>query len=396
MRDLVAVEIEDRDLAWIKGEIPHLDPEYQYEVEEADEVQLFGRTYECAPGSSLYLPVADDAADRVLRRKLAERPQPVAIELFSGAGGFSLGVHEAGFDVVAAVEWAFWASVTYLTNLARPDCDLVFASPEDEKRCKSELAKAHTRARKKGGDQSSALSPDANWFGTGYRAATNMRGGCQAFFFGDVRKIPGHQLVEASGAGDEIDLLFGGPPCQGLSTANAKSCLEDPRNGLMWEFMRIVDELKPKAFLIENVPRLLTVANGALFNAIAKLANKSGYDVVANKLNACDFGVPQHRVRAIIAGTRQDVGEYQFPFPSTWALGRPAKQRPWTMHLQGESHDEDAELNPRLPREAHFDPIARTWSVPSESDREKKAAAKRARKAAKARQLDLDTEDTAA
>lgn len=393
---MFAVEIEDRDLAWIKGEVPHLDPEYQYEIEEVDEVQLFGQTYELAPGSSLYLPVGDDAADRVLRRKLAERPQPVAIELFSGAGGFSLGIHEGGFDVVAAVEWDFWASVTYLTNLAHPNCDLFFASDADEKRWKSELAKARARARKKGGDQSAALDSDSDWFGSGYRAATNMRGGCRAFVFGDVRKIHGYQLVEASGAGDEIDLLFGGPPCQGLSTANAKSCLEDPRNGLMWEFMRIVDELKPKAFLIENVPRLLTVANGALFNAIAKLANKSGYNVVANKLNACDFGVPQHRVRAIIAGTRKDAGEFQFPFPSTWALGRPVKQKPWTMHLQGEPHDEDAELDRRLPPEAQFDPETRTWSVPSESDREKKAAAKRARKAAKARQVAMDMEEPAA
>src|SRR5690348_15090721 len=120
-RSVRAVEIDGDDAAWLRGQgMPE-----GTELVAGEEVEFWGRTYEQTPGSSLYVPVTDDAVDRVIARKLAqaiEPPMPVGIDLFCGAGGFSLGVHQAGFDVVAAVEWEPAAAQTYLHNLGHPDC----------------------------------------------------------------------------------------------------------------------------------------------------------------------------------------------------------------------------------------------------------------------------------
>lgn len=326
------------------------------ELAEVDEVELFGRVYDRAPGSMLYVPTDDDVVERVIARKLADAPEPpmpVAIDLFCGAGGFSLGMHEAGIDVVAAVEWDAAAASTYMLNLGADDGRMLFATEADERRWKKYVDRAVAKSAKssKRYEDRDPFAP--GWMGSGYRSASNVKGGCRAMLFGDISHVTGAQLMEASGV-DHVHVVFGGPPCQGLSKANSKSCLEDPRNGMLWEYLRIVEEIQPDTFVIENVTEILTVANGALFNAIATLANESGYNVVANKLDAANYGVPQYRRRAIIVGSRPGK-RYCYPMPSTWAVGRPIDDNGWQIGAEFEDQQR------RLPVQAHYDRATRRW-----------------------------------
>lgn len=349
--DTRAVEIGADDATWLRGELPT-----GVELEELDEVEFWNRTYDRAPGSALYLPTEVDARERAVTRALARAEPmatPIGISLFTGCGGFDLGMHEAGFDVVAANEWDAPAATTYLMNLAHPGCEIHFASDKDRRRWEKNRERAMARKKKRNMDGQPDMAEQ--WLGTGYREASGMKGGCRAFFFGDIAHLTGVQMMDAAGV-DAVDVLFGGPPCQGLSTANAKACLEDPRNALLWEYMRMVAEIKPRSFIIENVPGLLHVARGALFNAIAQLANDAGYNVVATKLNAVEFGVPQYRLRAIVVGTREGEREYRYPMPTHWAMGRPINDKGWQIG------DEIDRVVARVPSQAKYDPIARRWS----------------------------------
>jgi site-specific DNA-cytosine methylase len=216
---------------------------------------------------------------------------------------------------------------------------------------------ARARVRGKKDRNNFPAFPDGDWKGTGYLSAGKPFHGCRAFVFGDVSKVRGRQLMDAVGV-EKVDVIFGGPPCQGLSTSNSRACLEDQRNGMIWEYMRLVDEIRPGSFIIENVPAILTIAKGALFNAIARLANDAGYNVVAQKLDACSYGVPQHRVRAIIVGTNVDAETYRYPMPTHWAIGRPVSDKGWDIGAEDEG---DGVRENRPPAAAHFDPSTRRW-----------------------------------
>lgn len=346
-RDVRAVEIDDDEAAArLCGEVL---PDGT-EVIEVDELEFWGTTYEQTSGG-LYVPVADDAVERAVERYLDRaNPEPtqlpIGMDLFAGCGGFSLGMHAGGFDVVAAVEWDESATETYLTNLGHPDCQIHFATEPDGKRWQKYLGRRVSKHAKPRG-------PD--WIGSAYRRSKSMVGGCRAFFFGDVRAVTGQQMMEAAGV-ESVDIVFGGPPCQGLSKANTKACLEDPRNGMLWEFLRLVEEIRPKVFLIENVPALLTVAKGALFNALSRIANEAGYNIVANKVDACDYGVPQYRVRAFVQGTRDGIAVPNFPMPTHWSMGRPVQGDGWAMG------EEEERMEKSLPVVARYDRATRTWS----------------------------------
>lgn len=258
----------------------------------------------------------------------------VGCDLFCGAGGFSCGMHEGGVDVVAAVEFDEWAAITYLTNLGRPDCRVAFDGPESEARWnKAHRKKTITRKGKKVGITPADMEEFTGgpWIGSAYRKSSNMPGGCRGFFVGDAKKVTGKQLLELAGV-DHFDIVFGGPPCQGLSKSNSKACIEDPRNGLLWEFLRIVEELKPRCFLIENVPQLLSAGNGGLFRALEKRALAAGYDVCANVLDAVNYGVPQYRRRAFVQGLLAEENQgraIQFPVPTHWPWGATVEGKSW-------------------------------------------------------------------
>lgn len=162
-----------------------------------------------------------------------------AIDLFAGAGGLSEGINQAGINVLWANEYNRDACLTYAYN--HPNTIL------------------------------------------------NQE---------DIRKISRNTIKNICG---EIDLIAGGPPCQGFSIAGRRDP-KDPRNQMFKEFHRVVKELKPNTFVMENVKGLLSFQNGKFVNNIVHQFEKIGYGVTINLLNASDFGVPQQRERVFIIG----------------------------------------------------------------------------------------------
>jgi len=120
--------------------------------------------------------------------------------------------------------------------------------------------------------------------------------------------------------GRSVDVIIGGPPCQGFSLANKyrNSIEDDPRNRLFYQFVKFIDWFSPKAFVMENVKGLLSMQKGKVIETIVDaFANAGhGYDVEYQVLRASDYGVPQIRERVIIIGIRKDLGIHPtFPEP---------------------------------------------------------------------------------
>ena len=112
----------------------------------------------------------------------------------------------------------------------------------------------------------------------------------------------------------EVDIIIGGPPCQGFSAANRyKKEDEDPRNKLFFEYMKFVEIVKPKAVLIENVKGILTSNNGYAKEKIYSIFNDLGYSISSRVLSASDYGVPQRRERAFFVALRDST---KFDFDS--------------------------------------------------------------------------------
>lgn len=181
-----------------------------------------------------------------------------AIDLFSGAGGFSLAAHNVGIDVLAAIEFDQSAAETYRKNLV-------------------ERLGAPTKV-----------------------------------FAQDITKFDIDLLIRDQGIQKgQLDILLGGPPCQGFSSHRFKdSGKDDPRNALLIRYFDFVEFLKPKAFLVENVPGLLWPRHEKYLNNFLTLAKDHGYQVITGTplvLNARDYGVPQNRRRAFIFALRNDV-----------------------------------------------------------------------------------------
>jgi DNA (cytosine-5)-methyltransferase 1 len=121
---------------------------------------------------------------------------------------------------------------------------------------------------------------------------------------------------------DEIpdcDVVVGGFPCQGFSLANMLRNVEDERNLLYKQFFRIIKFKQPKYFLAENVRGILSLDGGKVIAKIIDDFTKAGYRVKCKSFNTADYGVPQKRIRVIIAGTRKDLQremDFQFPEPT--------------------------------------------------------------------------------
>lgn len=181
-----------------------------------------------------------------------------AVSLFSGCGGFCEGARLAGFDVEAAVENDPFATQTYQANF--PDIPLF-----DD-------------------DVHSFLNPKSEtWLD---------------------RK---HEFQVATT--EPIDLVFGGPPCQGFSQIGTRNS-EDPRNSMYKQFARVATELKPRVVLLENVPNMLLLNKGVFAKRILKAFADAGYGRMSYRvLSATDFGVPQLRRRVFFLGIRDDCDE---------------------------------------------------------------------------------------
>lgn len=171
---------------------------------------------------------------------------PILIDLFCGAGGLSTGLEQAGFRPVLGLDFDKHAIASYAKN------------------------HPNTIAIQR-----------------------------------DISEVSSDDILRAAD-GAEIDLIAGGPSCQGYST-HGKRIEDDPRNFLFQQFVRVVKETRPKFFLMENVKGLLTYRDGYFKKVIENSFADAGYDVISQVVCAADYGVPQLRHRIVFLGTRTGV-----------------------------------------------------------------------------------------
>jgi len=185
--------------------------------------------------------------------------RPAAVDLFCGVGGMSLGFEQAGFDVVAAVDIEQINVDTHLKNF--PSCQ--------------------TRRM-------------------------------------DLAATSGTEIRKETGLGtSHIAVAYAGPPCQGFSLIG-KRLLQDPRNLLLYELARLIAELEPSYFVVENVTGILFGEAKSVLAEFRRRVEEAGYRVVdpVEILNAAEFGVPQRRRRVFVLGYRKGLVAPQYPEPS--------------------------------------------------------------------------------
>ena len=217
-----------------------------------------------------------DAGGLWLPPSAPRRPAlPIGLDLFAGAGGFSLGFHQAGFHVAAACEQDVWAALSYLTNLARPGVEIHFLGGEaDEERFLRAVRKQWGLKVHRGPQPRELTDEDLDRLAGELRDPTHLTGlagtgwiagqsedapGCEHFYLGDVKLLTGERVLADLGlATGELDCVFGGPPCQGFSTAGRRDVM-DPRNSLVFEFTRLVRETMPRTMVMENVPAMASM-----------------------------------------------------------------------------------------------------------------------------------------
>jgi DNA (cytosine-5)-methyltransferase 1 len=192
-----------------------------------------------------------------IRERVGYTDPPTHVSLFTGIGGFDLGFSQAGFTTLVAIEEDQDAADTYRLN------------------CIS-------------GDQLEQDDPPV-------------------LMERDIRKVATWEILDAANVGvGGITAISGGPPCQGFSHLGTRD-EDDPRNELYLEMVRIVHQAKPVYFVMENVPGLATMHDGDAIMEVCEHFAAGGYHVSWDKLDAADYGVPQHRERVIVIGTRVDV-----------------------------------------------------------------------------------------
>jgi DNA (cytosine-5)-methyltransferase 1 len=132
----------------------------------------------------------------------------------------------------------------------------------------------------------------------------------------DITELDGKDVVAR--VGSPIDVVIGGPPCQSFSILGDRKSTTDPRGKLAFEYARFISEIKPRAFLFENVPGILTVNKGADWNQLLSFfQDQTGYHIGWTKLNAVRYGVPQNRIRIVAVGFRdkESAEKFRWPFP---------------------------------------------------------------------------------
>ena len=240
--------------------------------------------------------------------------RPIAVDLFSGAGGLSLGFEQAGFDVVAAVEVDPIHAAIHKFNF--PKC---------------------------------------------------------AVFPQSIRRLSGEEIRERAGLGNRtVDVVAGGAPCQGFSLIGQRA-LDDPRNSLVKEFVRIVAELDASYFVFENVKGLTVGKHKKFLEEIIEAFELLGYRVRMpwRVLNASSYGVPQDRERLFLIGAKQDLPLPEYPDPTT----TPTSSTQQYLNLPFGPSCKDAIGD--LPDAEKFEELMHTdsaitdrWSAPSEYARE--------------------------
>jgi DNA (cytosine-5)-methyltransferase 1 len=141
-----------------------------------------------------------------------------------------------------------------------------------------------------------------------------------------IESLPPDDMLALSGVGS-IDVIVGGPPCQGFSSLRPSrgAGLDDPRNSLYKEFVKYVGRLRPRVFLLENVVGMLTTGEGKLVTEMLAAFQRAGYEVDWRVLNAANFGIPQKRERFFLLGVRKSLGAKivpEFPVPTHRFAGK--------------------------------------------------------------------------
>lgn len=125
----------------------------------------------------------------------------------------------------------------------------------------------------------------------------------------DITKTPTSQIINLIGLqNDNIDVVIGGPPCQAFSVFGKRGGINDPRGNLVWEYLRIIKDLNPTAFIFENVAGLKTIHNGSLYNNLLEALSCDGkYAVSDHTYELADFGIPQYRRRVFFIGCKKGI-----------------------------------------------------------------------------------------
>ncbi len=188
-----------------------------------------------------------------------EANAPTVISTFAGCGGSSLGYHMAGYRELLAVEWEQNAADTFRLNF--PHVPL---------------------------------------------------------YHGDIAKLSVDECLRLAGVKPgELTVFDGSPPCQGFSTAGKRE-IGDARNQLFREYCRLLEGLRPRAFVMENVSGMVKGDFKLVFAEILRTLKRCGYRVSARLLNAMFFGVPQSRERMIFVGVREDIAR-EPSHPAGWS-----------------------------------------------------------------------------
>lgn len=179
--------------------------------------------------------------------------RPKAIDFFAGCGGMSLGIIQGGFEVLAAVENDPVAALTYMVNLGAHPCQFHPVDDKDLAGLEKALNREIEGSRRKG----LVTHPVS---GSGWiKSQPPSTPGVKHFFLGDVRKLTGRDILKPLGIEPgELDLICGGPPCQGFSRAGKQNVM-DPRNSLVFDFARLICEIRPKSIVMENVPGIINM-----------------------------------------------------------------------------------------------------------------------------------------
>ena len=210
--------------------------------------------------NSLKFEWAKTANGLIVPADCKPKSRPKAFDFFAGCGGFSLGITQAGFHVVGACEFDKYAAHTYMVNLGNYPMKIHFDTPERETDFEKYLAKEINSIVKKRGfiatDNGGFARDTFAFAGSDWISNQTIREGCEHFWIADVRNLTGKGILKELGmAVGELDLIVGGPPCQGFSQAG-KQDESDPRNYLIFEYARMLVEMQPKTFVMEEVPQV--------------------------------------------------------------------------------------------------------------------------------------------
>lgn len=226
----------------------------------------------------------------------------------------SLGIIKAGFEVVGGLEWNNGAAHTYLANLGAWPMKLHFTSDQYREKFNTYLEKKVFKAKTKRGvlDLRNGLESDPEKIrdyglpGSGWINSERLNGNyhrpVRNFWIGDIREATGEAILKELGIkrGD-MDLVAGGPPCQGYSTANTSKPRGqwDPRNDLVFQYARMIVEINPKTFIMEEVPEILnyyTPHGVPVIEQFLRILADGGYGDFQNLCEAMNYAPKGSRV----------------------------------------------------------------------------------------------------